>query len=100
MPVVLRTHAATPGTTLYHALALAFLLLAINFISIEHHYDTHSDHQHHHCALYGKGSHSILTSSLTIPTPTFAPDTTTSSFNEVANQPPLSVTARSPPMIG
>ena len=96
---MLRTHTVTSDTPLYHALALALLLLAINFISIEHHYDQHSDHQHHQCALYGKGSHSIPTSSLAIQLPTLAPDTTLPSFNEVENQPPLSVSARSPPMI-
>ncbi|MGF1751586.1 MULTISPECIES: DUF2607 family protein [Vibrio] len=95
---MLRTYAVTSGTPLYHALALALLLLSINFISIEHHYEQHSDHQHHQCALYGKGSHSIPTSGLAIPLPTLAPDTIQPSFNEVANRPPLSVSARSPPM--
>ncbi|MFA0086928.1 DUF2607 family protein [Vibrio sp. 10N.286.49.B1] len=91
------TPATTSSTHLYYALALSLLLLSINFISIDHRYDFHGDHQHHHCALYAKGTHSLPIVDLKVsPIVTYTVSTIVLNHG-IDNTLPLSVSARSPP---
>jgi hypothetical protein len=87
------------GSKLRAALCLSLLLLALNALSIEHSYDSHIDHQEHHCPLFTKGTHSLPVSLSQEASVVVSHSRLINIDNSVCHSKPECISARSPPLL-
>ncbi|MCY9873126.1 DUF2607 family protein [Vibrio barjaei] len=88
-----------PGSKLRAALCLSLLLLALNALSIEHGYNSHIDHQEHHCPLFTKGTHSLPVSLFQEASVVVSHSRLINIDNSVCHSKPECISARSPPLL-